>query len=672
VGNTRQHWPALDGLRAIAVIAVVAFHFDIGLASGGFLGVDLFFVISGFLITSLLLDERAATGSVALRQFWARRVRRLLPAAVAMIVATVVATRLWLVPERWTSIRGDAVASLGWIANWRFIAGGQGYFEQGLGPSPLEHAWSLAVEEQFYLVWPFVMLALLACWRARPARAALVLGVAAIASAAWMAARYDPLDPDRAYLATDTRAQQLLVGAALAWAVRAWPVLRSTPTRQRFRVPTWIAGAVLLLAFVTVDGSSAWLFRGGFLGLSLVAAVVVLAAARPAGGPLAWLAWRPLVAIGRRSYGIYLWHWPVVVFVGVPMGIELSRWPLIGLQVVVIVLLTEVSYRWIETPARRARRPRMTMVGWSTSAAAIGAAALLVLAPPAGRLVSAATFVDPASFAATGAGGAAAAPRDGRAAARLDGDATDPLVRSAAGAAATPGASSILASSAPAAADDAGPTRVLVVGDSTAVVLRDGYYPEQHRGWTASAAARLGCGLVPGQFVDAGGTQAHLGPPPECARWQREWTDAAAVFDPDVSVVMVGAWDVLDHRIDGVDIRFPSAGWSDAIHDALTAAVGVVGGDGRRVVLMRLPCMESTSPDTSARNDPARVAEFNSILETVAGETPGVETAPLDDFLCPGGSPRREIDGQQMRFDGVHLTPFGAERFWDWLFDELS
>jgi lysophospholipase L1-like esterase len=573
------------------------------------------------------------------------------------------------------------------VANWRFVSGGAGYFEQGLGPSPLEHAWSLAVEEQFYLVWPFVMIGLLALWRARPQRAAIVLGCAAVVSAVWMATLYDPLAPDRAYLGTDTRAQQLLVGAALAWAARAWPRLGSDRTLRRLRVPVWTAGALLVAAFVAVEGSSTWLFRGGFLVLSVLSALVVLATARPAGGPLAWLGWEPLVAVGRRSYGIYLWHWPVVVLVGAPMGIELSRWPLIGLQLVVIVVLTELSYRLIETPARHARRPRRAIAGWATTAAATGAAAVIVLAPPAGRILSASTFVDPASFAAPGNGGAAGAPDpdepapppdDVAFADALEGDGAArgtsgrEVLRAVDAPGAGPAAGGTPAAESPADHDVEAATKVLVFGDSTAVVLRDGYYPDDHPGWAASASARLGCGVVPGQFVDAGSSRPHLGPPPECLRWQRDWTDAAAVFEPDISVLMLGAWDVLDHRIDGVDVRYPSAAWTTAVRSALVEAVGIVGGEGRRVALLRLPCMESTSPDTSARNDPGRVAEFNEVLESVAAETGGVETLPLDEFLCPDGEPLLELDGEQMRFDGVHLTPFGAARFWHWLFDQLE
>ena len=171
--------PALDGLRALAVAAVVAYHLGFGWASGGFLGVDLFFVISGYLITTLLLSERAATGRIALGDFWVRRFRRLVPPLVVMVAVVIVATRIWGVPEQWASIRGDAIGTLAYVANWWYIIGGESYLDTLLGPSPLRHTWSLAVEEQWYLLWPMAVAGLLA-WRFGRRFAPLILLGAAL------------------------------------------------------------------------------------------------------------------------------------------------------------------------------------------------------------------------------------------------------------------------------------------------------------------------------------------------------------------------------------------------------------------------------------------------------------------------------------------------------------
>ena len=199
--------PALDGLRAVAVTLVVAYHLDFEWARGGFLGVDLFFVISGFLITTLLIREHEKSDRIGLGSFWIRRFRRLVPPLVVMTAATVAATRLYGLPEQWTSIRWDAAAAVGYVANWRFVFTEQSYFATLLGPSPLRHTWSLAVEEQWYVLWPVVVLGLLLIsrrftWGRWFPMMSIAGGVAA--SALLMAALYDPADPTRVYFGTDT------------------------------------------------------------------------------------------------------------------------------------------------------------------------------------------------------------------------------------------------------------------------------------------------------------------------------------------------------------------------------------------------------------------------------------------------------------------------------------
>ena len=351
------HLPALDGLRALAVTLVVAYHLDLGWMTGGFIGVDVFFVISGFLITRLLLDERATTGRIGLGAFWTRRFKRLVPALVVMIAATLLATRRWGLPEQWNSVRVDAIAGLAYVANWRFVFDQQSYFEAALGPSPLLHTWSLAVEEQWYLLWPIAMVGLLvlAARRRRGAGlAAASVVAAAVVSAGLMAITFEPADPSRAYFGTDTRAQHLLIGAALAWFVELFPDVIHLAERRTMRLPFTAALLVLVAMAATIHDTSAWLYQGGLFAISIVAAIVVLGTASPRpDAALGWMGRQPLTWIGQRSYGIYLWHWPVIVFVGAAIDIGVSGAPLIAAQVAVTLALAELSFRFVETPVRR-------------------------------------------------------------------------------------------------------------------------------------------------------------------------------------------------------------------------------------------------------------------------------------------------------------------------------
>ena len=244
-GGTQQHEgfgyrPALDGLRALAVGAVVAYHLDGHGLRGGFLGVDTFFVLSGFLITSLLLVELERTRGVALVAFWGRRLRRLLPALLGVVAAVGVYAWLFAPSMERASLRGDSVAGLLYVANWRFVASGQSYFDLFSAPSPLRHLWSLAIEEQFYLVWPLVVLgaAAIVGWRASLARivVGLIAAIGAVASIVAMARLYDASDPSRAYYGTDARVHTILIGCLLAVVVLHW--------RPRTRVA---AGAEALL-----------------------------------------------------------------------------------------------------------------------------------------------------------------------------------------------------------------------------------------------------------------------------------------------------------------------------------------------------------------------------------------------------------------------------------------
>jgi peptidoglycan/LPS O-acetylase OafA/YrhL len=356
-----RYLPALDGLRALAVLAVLLYHTEASPLPGGFLGVEVFFVLSGFLITALLLDQWRTLGRIDPRRFWLRRARRLLPAVLALLVIVLVVTDLFL-PDELAGLRGQALAAFLYAANWQLIFQHTSYFESVGRPPLLRHLWSLAVEEQFYLAWPLLLVLGLGLFRPRLGTPAIANpriamgGVAlllALASGLLMAALYVPdADPSRVYYGTDTRASGPLVGAALAL---AWqPAGSSAPGRRRWLDLLGLAGLGLLVgACLRLSEFDRLLYRGGFLGVDLAAALVIAAASHPLAHP-GWglLGRQPLRWLGLRSYSVYLWHWPVFTLTRPQLDLPLEGWPLVALRLAVTAALAELSYRVVERPIR--------------------------------------------------------------------------------------------------------------------------------------------------------------------------------------------------------------------------------------------------------------------------------------------------------------------------------
>ena len=368
--------PGLDGLRGLAVLGVLAYHLDLAWAGGGFLGVEVFFTLSGFLITQLLVAELRRSGTVDVAAFARARARRLLPALVVCVTATVLTYRSML-PDDVPSLRWDALASLVYVQNWQLVLGGMPYTEAFARPSPLLHLWSLSVEGQFYLLWTLLFVGVLAVQR-RASAVLVALGLAAV-SAVVMAVVYTPDGGGLVYYATPARASGFLVGAALAlaWRPEAW-------SRPLPRVVDAAVDAVGLVALVTVvlalvvmsEFDAALFDRGGFLRTGLVTGVVILAATRP-GIVGCVLSARLLGGVGRRSYGLYLYHWPVFVLC---RDVAVPEWLRITLCLALAFTITEVSYCWLETPIRRggirtvARALRLPRVVTAGALAATGVA----------------------------------------------------------------------------------------------------------------------------------------------------------------------------------------------------------------------------------------------------------------------------------------------------------
>ncbi|MDA8442017.1 MAG: acyltransferase family protein [Peptococcaceae bacterium] len=355
-----RYMPGLDGLRALAVFAVIAYHLNFAWAPGGLLGVCLFFVLSGYLITDLLVMQWKLSGSMDLTGFWLRRARRLLPALYAMLAGVMAWTALFA-PARLASSWQDGLAAVFYISNWWFIFHHVSYFAS-FGPlSPFGHLWSLAVEEQFYLVWPLLLWLGLRFVPSRRRLVGLTL-VGVLASAIAMALLYQPgMDPSRVYYGTDTRAFALLMGAVLAMVWPSRKLSATLPLRSSI-VLDLVGGIGLLVVLLMIWQSNEYeefLYRGGLLLFSVAATVLVAVLAHPASRLGKSFAWPPLRWLGVCSYGIYLWHYPVIALTSPAVNTSGPDLLVAFGQVVASIVLAALSWRFIEEPVRNGawRRP---------------------------------------------------------------------------------------------------------------------------------------------------------------------------------------------------------------------------------------------------------------------------------------------------------------------------
>ena len=356
-----RYVPALDGLRAFAVLAVIAYHMGLGWAPGGLMGVTVFFVISGYLINGLLVAERDQTGTISLTSFWLRRVRRLFPAIFLSVVGTAALCTVFdhtLLDK----MRPDILPSLLFYNNWWQIFRDISYFEAAGNPSPLTHFWSLSIEEQFYVMWPLLLLLMYRLGAKKQTMSRVVLVLAA-ASAVAMAVLYDPQgDPSRIYYGTDTRAMSLLVGVWLAF---MWPsaAFGDEPSVDSRNASTWIgfnaAGVASLAGLVAIvvltNGFSAFPYRGGILLTSVLSAVLIAVLAVPKTWVARFFALSPLVWIGKRSYGMYLWHFPILLLTTDVNSTTGTPWWMHIVQLVLIFVVAELSFRFVEDPIRKGK-----------------------------------------------------------------------------------------------------------------------------------------------------------------------------------------------------------------------------------------------------------------------------------------------------------------------------
>ena len=617
--------PGLDGLRALAVLGVMAYHEpDLELA-GGFLGVDLFFVLSGFLITGLLLDEHRRSGKVSLRSFWNRRGRRLLPALAALLLAVVVLTTVLGDVAQRRDLPSGVVSAVFYVSNWNLIANHHSYFDQFSSLSPLRHLWSLAIEEQFYLLWPIVVIA---CLRHNRRLLIGVTIVATIMSIGLMAVLVGDGDPSRSYYGTDTRAFSLLIGALgalFAWHLR--------PKGRRTLLVSVLGLGAIGAAFLFIRDDARWMYRGGFVMFALVALGVIILASgdtfvtRAMSHPV-------LRRIGVLSYALYLWHWPIRVFltdarlhlpdttVGHVVGIAAR----LALTFTMAWLSMELIERWF-------RRSQLGVarfgIGWLGVGAILVAFAVMAT-PPAGSAIT------------TDVGADRSAQRE----------------RSL-----TP---------------PSDPTRpqLLIVGDSVAITLDNGIRKVIDPSVSVVSGAELGCALLTSpKALGFDGTWNANGS--ECPDHEEYWSRLVDAQDPDVVVMLMGAWDLYDRDWGDGPVAPGDPEFDQRYRQAIDDSLRVLSAKGAQVLVMTTPCFAAPPGQKAGpQYDLSRAQRLSQIQREAVAElnrtlpSADAEIIDLQSITCDDGFTRSR-DGVAWRPDGVHFSVDGAQVAARWLLASL-
>jgi peptidoglycan/LPS O-acetylase OafA/YrhL len=683
-----RYQPSLDGLRAVAVLAVIAYHDAYRWARGGFLGVDAFFVLSGFLITSLLVLEEQRTTTVNLLAFWGRRLRRLLPALLLVLLAVAVYGATEVATIQLDALRGDALSSLFYVANWRFISTGSSYFDLFTSPSPVRHLWSLAIEEQFYLVWPIVVLVTFSLFR-HARRALMVVSLAGIAaSTAVMALLYDSSDPSRAYFGTDARIHTILVGAVLAIVLVARPP-RSTKARGTLQALGVIGAIGMLWAMHSLSDLSSSYYHGGSLLFAVAVAAVIAAVVQPSRSVLrAGLALTPVVWIGRISYGLYLWHWPVNVYLTeARVGFGGGRLDL--LRLAVTFGLATLSYYLVEMPIRRgapSHRPARLVAPLAVACTGIAlvAATAGATSPPSylggGARPVTRPIVNISDRVGTITGKTTAEDKSTAGVDFREGGAVGdqgivecppPKPDEREGAAAA-----VAGSDPPPAVPPGGPIRVLVIGDSLGCSVAVGLGPAGAPAVVTREATIIGCGVVSDQVFDDGEPFPHG--TERCSSWAPALQQQAITsFHPDL-VLWVSTWERFNLVLGDHLVRTGSAAWRVELQRRIALAHQRLSSGGARLAFMTVASPTPASMINGGRivsgDYDWRFAALNGELARYTAAHPETTLIDVAKRICPRGAPCPEtIDGgnKPRDGDGVHFPPAGSVWLARWMLPQL-
>ncbi|MBI2705638.1 MAG: acyltransferase family protein [Actinobacteria bacterium] len=634
-GGYLPYFPALDGLRGLAVISVLFFHAGFSWAVGGYLGVSTFFTLSGFLITSLILAESNATGHVDLRLFWTRRFRRLMPAALAaMALAVLVA--FFGDPVARSNIGGDIWSGLTYVANWRFVLSGKSYAELFSAPSPIQHFWSLAIEEQFYLLYPLLAFAVLRV--SRNSRAIFGAILAALTAASIILPIVWGYSKDRLYYGTDARAAELLIGALLAVILYYRPFTDRLAGSRRVQVAMAAAGAGALTISVglwaTISQQSDPLYLGGFFAYSLLTVLVIISTLLPIGPVASLLSTAPMRWMGKISYGVYLYHWPIYLAVN-EERVPLSGFELFIVRVALTLAVSIVSYRYLETPIRQGQPLRAR--GWRIRPVRFAPVAITVLGITA--LVVGLTAPPPV----------------------IDFELAQQQLKF---------------SDAPPPAFDPNSTtpprpRIAMFGDSTALETAFGlnqFLTMSGKGDLVGGVTELGCSLIRGGYLmDYNGVGKNQ---EKCNRWDQTFKEELDAKKPNIAIVQDGPWEVISHQFAEEPGKWYTIGeprFDDYLTKEMTAVIDLLSANGAAVYWMTLPRIGAPKGQDARRlrgeaADPARAKRFNEIVRTLPTLRPGkVRVLDLAGWLEQSG------EDQRLRPDGVHFSPETArevsERF---------
>lgn len=600
--------PALDGFRGMAVIAVVLYH--TGMIRGGWIGVECFFVLSGYLITSLLVHEYDNSRRLSLSNFWRRRARRLLPALFMLLGVVAVYSRVVADPTEYGTIRRDVIGAITYSSNWLSINGGSGYWQHFAFPSPLRHMWSLAVEEQFYILYPILAIPLLRTRRIR----VVALPLLAAAGLGWQLWMTSHSTLDRYYLGTDTRAFGILAGAVVAVV---------PPTVWR-RIAQWVAPVAFLaltVAALVLNGTSSITFRGPFQAVTVAAALTILGVRTGSTGMLtSLLSQRCVVTIGKWSYGIYLVHWPMVAVAA--RHPQLSSLVVSAVALPLSITIAAASYRWIESPIRHRGTASLGKPALVVGAfAVLGAAALLSTTIGATAPLAASTVAE---------GEIPVAPdseRQGTLPPRTD--AVDLVQRPA-----------------------HRPYRILVVGDSVGASLASPLAElAPQADYEVFSRAAPSCSYD--RELTSGGEFTEE---PACLDIVERWVEDVDLYRPDAVLFVFGSWSGWDYE--GEFRTQCDAVLAEHVQDLYALAVDDLGSTGAPVYFVVPPYWRQGDPDPAI--DDAYDCLRTVMADFVASDPTRTALVDIHGLVCDGRDCDATADGEPVRADGLHFSGPGA------------